>query len=1024
MQFKTFTYLFSCLLLLLGTSPLLGQVPPSGTAMLSGQQETLPVATAASGSVSVDFLRIGENEIDVVVTGSFENLSSAVDNGGSTGAHIHIGYPGRNGGVVIPLVPTLSEDGRSGTFEADENTFRVTNAEFAGVDTGEIYVNIHTLNYPAGEIRGILVSDEREVYFTNLLGSNEVPSVISTAHGALLLEFDAAENSLVVTGSYDALSDTLATSIGGGAHLHFGMAGMNGPVNIPLTATQDDDRTRGIFESEDNTFTLNADQVAALQEGRYYANIHSGTYPSGEIRGQVLPRADAILRAHLSGSNEWPVVTSGASGQVLGHLVGNTLLITGTFSDLGSAVNTTIAGGAHLHPAWAGANGPVAFPLTVDLADDSLSGSFLLADNSYALTDDQRTQLLDRGIYLNIHSKEYGSGEIRGQMLPESQAVFTAFLNGNQQIPSITTTGRGMVKVEMMGSRMTATGSFQGLMSDLNTAIAGGSHLHAGYPGQNGPVIYPLMATQSATDTSGRYLPMANTFTLSGGRADTLMDRFFYVNVHSMEYGGGEIRGSVLAEAESYFLAPLSGASEPQGVPTMATGMVAAEVTDTMVTLVGSFKDLESDFAANVAGGMHLHRAIAGSNGGILQAINTEIAENNRSGVILADSNRLQLPATALTAMMDREVYANIHTAEYSGGAIRGQMLPLAGSYFHATFSGANATNYVATTAQGGLKMELINSTLKVSGSVTMLNGDFDASIAGGAHLHLAPAGQNGGIVVPLNASPADDLKSVTFPIDSNTFELADSVIVALRTGRLYANVHTTIVPSGEARGQVLGELNLPPVASMILSPVDGDSLNLEGASTEEFRVTYMPATDPDMDTVIYIWQLSADEAFENVLFAANTGRDTFFTTDFGTVGTLLDSADVATDSTITLYHRVLASDGSNYSPSEPASVTLIRGNIVGTRDFLPEGFSARAYPNPAATGGTVTYEVNTQEAFRGRLLVFTQLGQLRQEITVNAQVGTQNYPLDLTGLPAGQYFVTLRNADGRLIHASRLLVQ
>ena len=144
----------------------------------------------------------------------------------------------------------------------------------------------------------------------------------------------------------------------------------------------------------------------------------------------------------------------------------------------------------------------------------------------------------------------------------------------------------------------------------------------------------------------------------------------------------------------------------------------------------------------------------------------------------------------------------------------------------------------------------------------------------------------------------------------------------------------------------------------MIMSPADGDSLNLAGASSQQFRVGYMPATDPDMDSVIYIWQLATDTAFENIVFGANTGRDTFFTTDFGTVGMLLDSADVATDSTVTLYHRVLASDGSNYTPSEPATLVLTRGNLVGTRDFLPEGFSGHAYPNPAGSGSTVNYEL------------------------------------------------------------------
>ncbi len=1022
MQTRTSTFILSLLFsLLLGGGPLLAQAPASGSARLSGQQEVLPVVTTATGMVDVTFAP-GDNagEMTLTVSGTFSGLSSAVATTINGGAHIHLAYPGSNGGIVQPLMLTLDADSLGGAIDAAMNTYTVDAADFADVDMGAMYVNIHTRNYPSGEIRGNVVTNEAEVFYANLLGSNQVPSIVSTAFGAVQLALSPS-NVLTVTGSYRGLTGSLATNIAGGAHLHFGLPGANGPVRIQLTATPaDGDDSAGTFRGEDNTVTLTDTQADTLRAGLVYANVHSTTYPGGEIRGQVLPPADILFRAHLSGSNEWPVVTTGASGQVLGHLADGTLKVIGSFSDLEADVATAIAGGAHLHPGLAGENGPVLIGLGLTLADDSRAGSFSLAANSYELSEDQVIQLMDRGIYLNIHSLDHPSGEIRGQMLPESQAVFTAFLNGNQQVPSVVSTGRGLVKVELMGTRMTATGSFQGLMSSLNTAIAGGSHLHAGYPGQSGPVIYPLMAAQMDSDSSGRYLPMDNEFTLSGGRADTLTGRFFYVNVHSMDYPGGEIRGSVLAEAESYFLAPLSGASEPQGAITDATGMVAGEVVDTTVTLVGSFMGLDSDFAANVAGGMHLHKAIAGSNGPIVAAINTEIADDNRSGTIVPDSNRIALTPGQVDSLRNRQIYANVHTQARTSGAIRGQMLPLAGSYFHTTFSGVNEPAYVMSSAQGGLKAELIDSMLMLSGSVTMLDGDWN----GGAHLHLGSAGVNGPVTIGLNGDAGDNSKSVIFPVDSNTYKLTATQLDSLRGGKLYANIHTTMYPAGEARGQVLGELNLAPGQSIIQSPGSGDSLSLEGSSSQEFRVTYSSAMDPQGDTVVYIWQLATDAEFQNVIFASNTGRDTFFTTDFGTVDVLLDSAGVATADSALVYHRVLASDGSNYQPGGVDSVLLVRGNLTGTRNFLPEGFTGRVYPNPVAGGQTLNYEINTDESFRGRALLYNQLGQLRREVAVQVSGDRQTYPLSTADLPAGQYFLTLRNDDGRLIQTLRLLIQ
>lgn len=1026
MNTKTFTLSFSLFLFLLTAAPLPGQTSFTLRAMLSGQQEVLPVATAATGEVTARFTELNDDEYELVVTGFFTGLSTPLATRISGGTHIHIAYPGRNGGIVLRLKPNLAVDSLSGSFAAEDNTYTVPSGDFSAADTAAIYVNVHTESYPGGELRGNLVGESTEVYYTNLFGSNEVPSVISRAHGALVLSLDVSNNSLSVSGSFGNLSDSLAVRIGGGAHLHFGMPGKNGPVNIVLKAKLDEGGRGGVFQTVDNTFGLNASQLAALRSGGYYANIHSLKFPGGEIRGHVLPPADVLFRAHLSGANEWPVVSSSGGGQVLLHLLGNKVLVAGTFSGLESPVATAIAGGAHLHPGWAGENGPVLAPLKLELADEDRSGTFLLSNDAIELTDDQRLVMIDRGFYLNIHSMEQPKGEIRGQVIPESQAVFTAFLNGNQQIPSVTTSGRGAVKVELMGNRMTATGSFIKLESALNTQIAGGAHLHAGYPGQAGPVIFPLasLGADEGEGRSGRFLPAANTFTLTDGGKDTLADRFFYVNVHSLDHPGGEIRGSVLAEATSYFLAPLSGASEPQGVPSNATGMLAVEVVDTVLTLVGSFKGLGSDFATNVMGGMHLHRAIAGSNGGIQALVNTEIADDQRGGTIEADSNLVTITREQYTDLRKRLLYANIHSADYGSGEIRGQLLPLAGSYFHTTFSGVNEPKYVASTARGGLKLELIDSTLTASGSVTMLEGDFNAAIAGGSHLHLGGAGSNGPITLSLNAEIADDLKSATFSVDSNTFKLTAEQFMALRLGRLYANIHTTTEASGEARGQILSELNQFPGRSAIVRPADGSTLDLVGNGNQEFRAVYTGSTDADGDTIVYVWQLATDEDFGNIIFSANTGRDTFFSTDFSTVDVLLDSNSVALGATIKLYHRVLASDGSNYRAGVPASIEITRNVVTGTRNYVPLGFAARTYPNPSSGVATVNLELATMEAFGGRLMLFNQLGQLQQQRTLDVRVGSNNYPLRVDRLPAGQYFISLRKDDGRLIHTSRIVIQ
>jgi len=86
------------------------------------------------------------------------------------------------------------------------------------------------------------------------------------------------------------------------------------------------------------------------------------------------------------------------------------------------------------------------------------------------------------------------------------------------------------------------------------------------------------------------------------------------------------------------------------------------------------------------------------------------------------------------------------------------------------------------------------------------------------SHIHLAPAGVNGGVVVWLypSAPPAMTIPGTTNGIlamgvitaDNLTGALAgmslSDLVEALKTGGAYVNVHTDQYPGGEIRGQVM----------------------------------------------------------------------------------------------------------------------------------------------------------------------------------------------------------------------------
>jgi hypothetical protein len=70
------------------------------------------------------------------------------------------------------------------------------------------------------------------------------------------------------------------------------------------------------------------------------------------------------------------------------------------------------------------------------------------------------------------------------------------------------------------------------------------------------------------------------------------------------------------------------------------------------------------------------------------------------------------------------------------------------------------------------------------------------------AHIHLAPAGSNGGIVVPL-AEPAVPLPESGVLEGCQAADRALLLDILLNTEQYYVNVHTPTFPAGAIRGQL-----------------------------------------------------------------------------------------------------------------------------------------------------------------------------------------------------------------------------
>lgn len=976
-------------------------------ANLTGRQEALPVATLGKGEVNLEL--IGDR---LVVSGSYEGMSSPLNTAIAGGAHLHVGYAGQNGPVTIPLNVSFGFNPDIGLFQPDSNIYVLDSSQMAALQQRRLYVNIHSMQYPAGELRGQVLPEANEHYFINLLGSNEVPPVMTHASGAVAVE--AYDNEIVVTGTFRGLESDFATDIAGGAHIHRGMAGENGPVIIPINATEGADNRSGTFTANNNTFSVSGEQLTRLDNRGYYVNIHSDNRPAGELRGQVAGAATQIaLRSFLSGASEVPSLISSGHGQIIAELSDSTLMVYGRFDDLEDPVATSIAGGLHIHAGLAGQNGPVQFPLDAELDMDSLGGRLAASQNIYDLSGVQVLAAGFRGLYVNVHSTEHEGGEIRGQLLPESQIIFDGQLSGIFGVPNALTGGYGGLKAEMNGSRLIVSGSFQNLSTPVDTSIAGGAHLHLGLAGSTGPINFALSPSFPAdTLGSGLFIPFRNRFNLDSAQITHLRARHYYANIHTEQYPAGELRAQLLPESNYYMVASLAGTEQvlPQGVErampinTDGTGMVILEVTGNRVIATGSFGDLSSPVDTNIAGGAHLHTAFAGQNGPIAFNLNSMLRDGGTSGRFEARNNINQFTSGQLDTLRERMFYVNVHSENFAPGEIRGQVLGLARAYFTANLSGINEVQPVSSSGNGTLLGEFTGLQFKVTGSFAELGSKLNEDIAGGAHLHIGGPDENGGVSLVLNTDVDTDSLGGVYRISDNTFDPNAWPIVNLFSGNVYANIHSDDYPGGEVRGQLLDVINFFPMdVPSINSPMDGDSIILEGDASTVATIDWQN-TAVDENDIVYIWEAAIDSSFNTIVVQLNVGELTEINFTYGQLDTLLMSLGVAEGETANIHHRVLASDGSVVTPGEGSLASITRNLRTSVSDIFKNNSSFSVYPT--VTTDQIRISGELPEAANSEIHIRNAMGQLVDRIPATNQGMSFEDQYTFNGQPQGMYIL------------------
>jgi trimeric autotransporter adhesin len=254
------------------------------------------------------------------------------------------------------------------------------------------------------------------------------------------------------------------------------------------------------------------------------------------------------------------------------------ITVTVTVANLGSPI---IA--AHLHRGPAGTNGGVVIGFTplASFNNGTLTGTFPIDP---ALVSAVEILQNPGNFYVNVHTQQFPLGAIRGQLSAAGGTVFrfAADLRGSNETPpnSSMATGSAIVTIDTINNAVTFDVKENGITSPTL------AHIHTGAAGVGGGVLITF-AGNAAAFNNGRVSGLVSG--VDPAQINNIISNpsGFYVNVHSTAFGGGEIRGQLVA-ANEYDL-PVAGHAQGIGTVFVTDARIFNPSYDTAASVLVEF---------------------------------------------------------------------------------------------------------------------------------------------------------------------------------------------------------------------------------------------------------------------------------------------------------------------------------------------------------------------------------------------------------------------------------------------------
>lgn len=250
--------------------------------------------------------------------------------------------------------------------------------------------------------------------------------------------------------------------------------------------------------------------------------------------------------------------------------------------------------------------------------------------------------------------------------------------------------------------------------------------------------------------------------------------------------------------------ATLNAAQETPVSTSPATGsaIMLYDLANNQFDLIVSISNM-----ANTLSASHIHEAAPGVAGPVVAGLGGESAYTRNGNNLTATFRDIAYGGDRAT-LLKGGAYYNAHSAQFPGGEIRGQLIPqpvrlvanLDVAQEQAAFPNVNLSG-LNDFGAAVLVYDPVANTLRMRSSLFNFNNTFSNS-----HLHAGAPGVSGPVRLPLGNNANAGSYSNANGFISGTHDIAvpaDFDAVALLSGDLYLNYHSTTFSGGELRGQV-----------------------------------------------------------------------------------------------------------------------------------------------------------------------------------------------------------------------------